>query len=97
MSDSTLLSIDVEVTTEDGGTETRAMQFKSLRTVPIGIIRRTRHNQEEQMWEIFEWALSVDDLATLDAAPAAKLLEILAEMQKVSQVELGESQASPTS
>lgn len=97
MSHPVLLSLEVEIPTEDGGTEKKAIQYKPLTQVPIGIVRRTRHDNDEQMWAIFEWAFSAEDLATFDLLPAAKLLSLLEEMQQASRVDLGESQASPTS
>jgi hypothetical protein len=86
------LSITIELPTGK-----KTLQFTPLNLVPIGIIRRTRDDNTEQMWQIFEWSLYAKDLAVLDQAPATQLWDILGEMQKISQADLGESEASPTS
>lgn len=91
------LTLDVEIPTEDGGTETKTLTFKTLAEVPMGLIRETRNNFNEQMWRVFEWAFSADDLAVLDQVPGNKTLDVLREMQKLSGLEVGESSASPTS
>lgn len=86
------LTIDVEIPTDDGGVETKTLHFKPLTVVPLGIVRKTRNNQQEQMFAIFEWAISPEDLdEVLDKLPADKLQETLEQMQKASGVEVGES------
>lgn len=97
MSDKSLPTIEVEVPTEDGGVEKKTLPFKSLTGVPIGLIRETRHNFNEQMYRVFEWAFSPDDLAVIDQLPGSTVLDVLKDMQKASGIEVGESSASPTS
>ncbi|OBJ26969.1 hypothetical protein [Mycobacterium sp. 1245801.1] len=91
------LTLDVEIPTEDGGTEKKTLTFKSLQVIPMGLIRETRNNYNEQMWRVFEWAFSAEDLAILDQVPGNKTQDLLREMQKQSGLEVGESSASSTS
>lgn len=84
--DDDLLSIEVELPSG----ETKALRFRNLTGVPIGIVRRTRGNNTEQMWVVFEWAFAPEDLAVFDEMPSAKVLVILAQMQEASKIELGE-------
>lgn len=91
------LTLDVEIPTEDGGVEQKTLTFKTLASVPMGLIRETRNNFNEQMWRVFEWAFSAEDLAVLDQVPGNKTMDVLREMQKQSGLEVGESSASPTS
>lgn len=91
------LTIDVEVPTEDGGVELKTLTFKTLAKVPMGLIRETRNNNYEQMWRVFEWAFSAEDLAILDQVAGSETMVVLHAMQKASGLEVGESSASPTS
>lgn len=93
----TLLSIEVDLAGPRGGVKKKALRFKNLTEVPIGLVRRTRNDTTEQMWAVFEWAFAPEDLELFDSLPAAKVLEILAQMQEASKVEVGESSASSTS
>lgn len=86
-----MISIEVEVTNDSGETSTHTLEFKSLAEVPIGLLRKTRGDQQEQMWVVFEWALSPEQLAVFDGLPASELDPVLIQMQKASGVELGES------
>jgi hypothetical protein len=94
MSNTTTLSIEVELPTAKGGVEKKQLNFKSLALLPLGIVRATRNDNTEQMWQAFEWALSAKDLALFDQLPASKVYDILRAMQEASQVDLGESPAS---
>lgn len=84
-----------EVTGDDGQTHT--LTFKSLTKLPAGILRRHRHQPEEQLWAPFEWALSPEDLEILDEVPSDELPKILEAWQKHNGVELGESKGSSSS
>lgn len=97
MPEKTALTLEVEIPTAKGGVAKKSLSFKSLSEVPMGLIRRTRNNHNEQMWAVFEWAFSAADLAVLDQVPGSKTLEVLKEMQKLSGLDVGESAASPTS
>ncbi|AER47571.1 tail assembly chaperone [Mycobacterium phage DS6A] len=88
-----LLEIEVDVPSDGtiDGAEPTTLRFRSLAVVPVGILRRTRKDQQEQMWAVFEWALPPAELAKLDELPADKLVDTLHAMQRKSGVELGES------
>ncbi|MCG7610342.1 hypothetical protein [Mycobacterium sp. CnD-18-1] len=87
---------EIEVECVEGGT--RTLSFKSMTLLPGGILRKTRHDEQEQMWQAFEWAIDdPEDLAVLDLIPPHKLLDTLREMQKVSEVDLGKSGRPSTS
>lgn len=86
---------EIEVECVDG--ETRTLTFNSMTLLPAGILRKTRHDEQEQMWQAFEWALDTEGLAVLDLIPPHKLLDTLRDMQKASEVDLGKSGASSTS
>lgn len=79
------LSIDVDI---DGKTTT--LRFTSLNKVPIELLRTTRHDRTEQMWQIFEWAFTAEELEKFGTLPGGELMAIMAAMQQASQVELGE-------
>ena len=83
-------TIDVEIGF-NGTVETKTLTFRPLTVVPLGILRRTRRDPQEQMWAIFEWALDPDDLDILDQVASDKLDETLMAMQKASVADLGES------
>lgn len=86
-----LLTIEVEHPNGDGETVTATLHFQSLTLVPLGILRKTRRDYQEQMWAIFEWSLPPEDLDILDQVPSDKLDDILAEMQRVSGTAAGKS------
>ncbi|MGV0805810.1 hypothetical protein [Mycolicibacterium setense] len=87
---------EIQVECVEGGT--RTLGFKSMTLLPGGILRKTRHDEMEQMWQAFEWAVdSAEDLAVLDLIPPHKLLDTLRDMQKASEVDLGKSGGSSTS
>lgn len=83
-------SLEVEIGS-NGKVETKTLTFKPLTLVPLGILRRTRRDQSEQMWAIFEWALDPEELDILDQVSSDKLTELLMAMQTISVTELGES------
>ena len=85
-----LLELEVNVPTEDGGTEKKTIRFRPLTTIPIGLVRQTRHDKTEQMWAVFEWALPDEDLAIFDRLPSTVLYSTIADMQKASGITLGE-------
>jgi hypothetical protein len=71
-----------EVPAVDGtGTEMVTLEFRPVEQLPIGILRRNRYDQESQMWAMFEWGLSADQLAVFDRLPAVQLQKILADWQ----------------
>ncbi len=92
MSADELLSIDITV-----NGKTKELTFKSLTLVPLGILRKTRGDQTEQMWQVFEWALPPESLALLDELPGHQLEEILTRLNEASEADLGKSQGSSTS
>lgn len=79
-------SIEVEI-----NGQMKTLHFQSLDIVPLGIVRETRNDPNEQMWRILEWALSAEDLALLDQLPSTKLVDTLDRMRAASGVDLGES------
>lgn len=83
------LSLEIEIPTDDG-VETKTIWFKPLNLVPLGIVRRTRKNLNEQMWAVFEWAMSEDDLQWFDQLPLKELQNINERMADASEVDLGE-------
>jgi hypothetical protein len=86
------LSIDVEVPVgTNGKVETKTITYRSFNLAPLGILRHTRGNQQEQMWAIFEWALAPEDLDVLDRVPSHKLNDLLIAMQTASGIAMGES------
>lgn len=91
-----MLTIDVEVTT-NGKAATKTLKFNSLALIPIGVLRRSRHDQQEQMWAIFEWAFPPESLTVIDSLPTREMGNLLARMQAVSEVDAGESSPSPKS
>lgn len=90
---SELLEATVEL--DDG--ETVSIKFTSLNLLPIGLLRRTRNDEQEQVWATLEWALDPESLTLLDELPATQLMAVLDEMQKVSQANLGKSGSSSPS
>lgn len=87
--------LTTEITLPDG-TE-KELRFRSLVLVPISIIRQTRYDKDDQMWCMFEWSLTPKSLALLDQMPASQCMPLLQKLQEVSQIALGESQASSRS
>lgn len=74
---------DVEVAVEDGeGTEKFTFTLKSVSDVPVGILRRHRHDQDEQVWATFEWGLPKDQIDTLDRLTASQFADLLAAWQE---------------
>jgi hypothetical protein len=91
-----LLSVEIELPTANGGTESRILRFKSWNEIPIGILRRHRNDFTAQLYAALEWSLPASELAVFDELPASKLLEVRAKMQEASNADLGESPASST-
>jgi hypothetical protein len=87
------LSIDIEVPNGEVA-DTKTIYFKPLNVVPMGIIRKTRKDPNEQMWAVFEWAMAEDDLALFDEMPLKELQDIQERMAEASEVDLGKSQGS---
>lgn len=75
------------------GVEKR-ITFKPFATAPRGIFRRNRKDQEAGMWELFEWALSAEDLEVFDQLPMDDLEDQFTAWQDASQVTVGESSSS---
>lgn len=96
MSTNGLVSLDVEIMTPNGGTASRTIKFKSFTLIPIGLLRETRKTPSEQVWKILEWACDAKTLEIVDQMSASKLDGLIVEMQKASQVDLGESSGSST-
>lgn len=84
------LVITVKHTNADGEDVETVLYFKPLNLVPLGLIRKHRHNQYQYIWAAFEWALDEENLAKLDELPSDQLYVVLQAMQKQSGVELGE-------
>lgn len=97
MSESALLSIEIESVGPRGGSKKHTLKFKTFNEVPIGIVRKNRHDIYVQAVSILEWALTPDDLEIFDNLPQTKFWDAFREMQKVSQIDVGESSASPES
>jgi hypothetical protein len=97
MSTKAQLSIDVDFPGPRGGVKKRTVPFKNLNEVPIGILRTNRNDVYAQAASIVEWALSPEDLEHLDTLPSTKFWDIFRDMQKASNVDLGESSASSES
>ena len=92
-----LVSISVEVTNGTGTTVSKILKFKSFMLIPAGIIRKTRNDFNAQRWAVLEWACDERNLEIVDQIPSNKLDDLVTEMQKASQVDLGESERSSTS
>jgi hypothetical protein len=86
------MSFEYKVETPDG--EHHVLTLKPMTDVPIGILRRNRGNDEEQMFLTLEWALDADQLEILDMLPGSKLQDIVEAWQAADGVTLGESGAS---
>lgn len=97
MAANNMVSISVEIPTDTGGTVKRTLKFKSFSLLPVGLIRATRDNAQEQMWRILEWACDAKGLEIVDQIPSAKVEDLMLEMQAASQVDVGESARSSTS
>jgi hypothetical protein len=82
--------IEVEL---PGGAK-KSVRFTSLTLVPMGLVRRTRNDRTEQLWSILEWAVHSDDWAIVDELPTSQLVDLLTRMQEISEVSMGESEAS---
>ncbi|CKH13898.1 hypothetical protein PXH78_26965 [Mycolicibacterium smegmatis] len=68
----------VEVPSEDGDSVSEVtFQFKPIKMLPVGILRKHRRDVEGQMWATFEWGLSPEQLELFDRLPASKFREIL--------------------
>lgn len=96
MSNENLLSAEVEVEV-DGETVTHTLYFKPLTLVPMGILRKTRNDQSEQMWQVLEWALPPESLAICDDLPTKELEDVLNRLQQTSEADLGKSSGSSKS
>jgi len=94
---SNMVNITVEVPNGSGAKVAKRLTFKNLRTIPIGVIRQTRSNTQNQVWAVFEWACDAKNLEILDQLPSSEVDSLLARMQQASEVDLGESQGSSTS
>jgi len=92
-----LVSINVEIMTPNG-LATRAIKFKPFTMIPVGILRATRKTPSEQVWAILEWACDAKTLEIIDQMPSGSgnVDKLIVEMQKASQVDLGESSGSST-
>lgn len=73
----------------------KTITLPSLAHVPVGVRRKTRKlDSEEQMWATLEAITDAKTLEVIDALTSEQLQELLAEWQKFSGIELGESGAS---
>jgi hypothetical protein len=86
-----------ELPLEDGGTEPVVLVFKDIALLPIGVARKHRGSGEDQMWAMFEWGLSDEQLELFDRIPQPQLPQIIAAWREAEGVDLGESSASPPS
>lgn len=78
---------DVDLETEDGGTEPVTFSIRPVGDIPVGVLRRHRNNQEAQMWATFEWGLSEDQLDNFDRLTADQVVEMLEAWQASEQVD----------
>lgn len=74
-----------EVLAEDGTTEMVTLTLKPFDRLPIGVMRRNRHDAEAQMWATFEWGLTEDQLPVFDRLPAMEVEKILEAWQESSE------------
>lgn len=73
----TPFTYEVDLNTDDGGTEKVTFTIKNVTDIPVGVLRRHRGNQEAQMWATFEWGLSQDQMDNFDRLTADQAVEIL--------------------
>jgi hypothetical protein len=70
---------EVDVPNEDGdGTTKHTLVFKPITQVPIGVMRRNRHDYEAQLWASFEWGLGAEQMELFDRLSFEEFLPILA-------------------
>jgi hypothetical protein len=86
------MTFEYKVETADG--ENVVLVLRPITEVPIGILRRNRGNDEEQMFSTLEWGLDKKNLEILDKLPATLLEDIVRAWQSNAGVTLGESAAS---
>lgn len=101
MTDKTEPTTDVEVDPNEpfvyliGDT---AVTFPSMRKMPAGVARRTRHIKDpmDNMWTVIEALFAPDspELAALDSLDVAGFDAMLSAWQTASGITLGESKAS---
>ncbi|QDF19745.1 tail assembly chaperone [Mycobacterium phage LilSpotty] len=88
----------LETKVDLGDGETVTIKFKSLNLLPLGLLRTTRDDEQEQVWRTLEWAVAPECLPMVDELPASKLMTIILQMQEESQANLGKSEnSSPSS
>lgn len=74
-----------DVPTEDyEGTEKVTFVLKDVADIPVGILRRNRRNQESQMWAVFEWGVSDDQIGQFDRLTATQVAEMFVAWQESS-------------
>ena len=69
---------EVEVPTTDGkGTETVTLSLRPIAELPMGIVRKNRHDLEGLAWATYEWGLSKEQLKVFDRIPADQFFVIM--------------------
>jgi hypothetical protein len=89
----------VDLPALDGdGIEPVTLLLKPITQVPVGVLRRHRHDREQQMWDIFDWGVSADQMDLFDRVPADQIEGIMERWHEAGGgVTVGESEASSTS
>jgi hypothetical protein len=95
----------VELPALDGdGVEAVVLLLQPITKVPVGVLRRHRHDREQQMWDIFDWGVSPDQMDLFERVPSDQIEGIMAGWQEAGDgveagggVTVGESEASSTS
>lgn len=70
--------------------------LKPFAQIPRGLLRKYRKDPEEGGWQLFEWAMSEEDLEAFDKGPLADTETIIEAWQNASEVTVGELPASST-
>lgn len=85
----------VTLPADDGGEgEAVALQLRPITKVPVGVLRRNRHDRELQMWDMFEWAVAPEQLELFDQLPIEAIEDLMDAWQAAGGVTAGESEAS---
>jgi hypothetical protein len=86
-----------EIPADDGTVEDVTLVFKDIALLPIGVARKHRGSGEDQMWAMFEWGLTPEQLELFDRIPQPQLPKIIAAWRESEGIDVGESSASPAS
>jgi hypothetical protein len=87
----------VELPADDGQpAETVVLLLRPLHQLPVGVLRKNRHDTEAQMWDTLEWGCS-DQLDVFDRVPQSELQNIIEAWHDWDGVSVGKSTESSTS